>query len=97
MTRTPAPPQVVTGNALVSGRVVWLAANGAWVRDLALARVFTDPAEAEVALARVQAPGSPVVGCYLAPVRLTAAGPEPLHFREAFRRDGPSAAARVPE
>ncbi len=95
MTRT-APPQVVTGNALVSGRVVWLAADGAWVRDLVQARVFTEPAEAEAALARVQAPGSPVVGCYLAPVRLTADGPAPLHFREAFRATGPSAAARIP-
>lgn len=95
MTRA-APAQVVTGNALVSGRVVWLAANGAWVRDLALAQAFTDPAQAEAALARVQAPGSPVVGCYLADVRLSPQGPQPTHFREAFRRDGPSAAARVP-
>ena len=92
----PAKPQVITGNALVSGRVVWLAANGAWVRELHLARVFTDPAEAAAALARAQAPGGPVVGCYLADVRLSPQGPQPAHFREAFRVSGPSAAARVP-
>lgn len=95
MTR-PVPAQVVTGNALVSGRVVWLAGGGAWVRELRRAQVFHDPAQAEAALARVQEPGSPVVGCYLAPVRATPQGPEPLHFREAFRAAGPSAAARVP-
>ena len=95
MTRA-AKPQVVTGNALVSGRVVWLAADGAWVRELHLARVFHDPAEAAAALARVQASGSPVVGCYLAEVRPTPQGPAPAHFREAFRATGPSAAARIP-
>lgn len=95
MSRAPKP-QVVTGNALVSGRVVWLAPGDAWVRDLSAAQVFHDPAEAAEALSRVQVPGSPVVGCYLADVRATPAGPEPTHFREAFRRDGPSAAARVP-
>lgn len=91
-----AKPQVVTGNALVSGRVVWLAADGGWVRELRLAEVFRDPELAAAALARVQAPGSPVVGCYLAEVQLSPQGPQPMHFREAFRVSGPSAAARVP-
>jgi hypothetical protein len=92
----PRNPQVVTGNALVSGRVLWLAANGGWVRELRLAQVFHDPEAAEAALARAGAPGSPVVGCYLAEVRVTPQGPEPLHFREALRAAGPSAAARIP-
>ncbi|HAV08705.1 MAG TPA: DUF2849 domain-containing protein, partial [Rhodobacteraceae bacterium] len=30
-----------------------------------------------------------VVGAYLADVDPDAASPKPLHFREAFRRDGP--------
>lgn len=93
---SPTKPQVVTGNALVSGRVVWMAPGGAWVRDLAAAQVFTDAAQAEEALARAQAPGSPVVGCYLTEMQLTSHGPQPTHFREAFRRDGPSSAARIP-
>jgi len=91
-----AKPLVVTGNALVSGRVVWLAEGGVWTRDMSRAQVFHDPEAASAALARAQTPGSAVVGCYLAEVRPGPRGPEPTHFREAFRRDGPSAAARLP-
>lgn len=91
-----AKPQVVTGNALVSGRSVWLSASGDWTMRIADAQVFADPAEAAAALARAQTQTGTVVGCYLAEVRLTPQGPQPTHFREAFRVSGPSAAARVP-
>jgi len=95
MARMP-PAQVITANMLVSGRVVWLTASGGWSFDLRNARVFDDPALAEAALSRVQAQADRVVGCYLVTVRPTPAGPEPVHFRETFRRDGPSPAARIP-
>lgn len=95
MTRA-APAQVVTGNALRSGKVVWLTPADQWSRDMRAARVFLDAAEAEAALARAQARTGEVVGCYLAEVRPTPQGPEPVHFREAFRRDGPSRAVRIP-
>ena len=91
----PPLPQVVTGNALVSGRVVWLAASG-WSYRMAEARVFHDPDQAAAALAGAQAQSDRLVGCYLTVVRATPQGPEPTHFREAFRMSGPSAAARVP-
>ena len=87
---------VITANALLSGKVVWLSEGEGWATDLRHAQTFTDQDEATAALARAQTRTGIVVGCYLVQMRLTAAGPEPLHFRESFRRDGPSAAARVP-
>jgi hypothetical protein len=87
-----ADVQVVTANLLREGHVVWLAADGNWTRDLSRARCF-DAAEAEAALAEAARRTDQVVGCYLAPMRATPQGPEPVHFREAFRRAGPSARA----
>lgn len=89
--------QVVTANALISGHSVWLTASGGWSPHMRDARVFDDPQQADDALAQAARRGDIVVGAYLATVRAGAGGPEPTHFREAFRRDGPSPAARVPE
>jgi len=86
--------QVVTANLLREGHVVWLSANDGWTRDLSLARAFDDIAEAEAALSQAAARSGEVVGCYLAPMRPTPDGPVPVHFREAFRRAGPSPRAR---
>ncbi len=88
--------KVVTANALRSGRVVWLSESDGWTQDVLNAALFTDAEAAENALARAAANTAEVVGCYLADMRATESGPEPTHFREAFRRDGPSAAARIP-
>ncbi len=88
--------QVVTANALRSGRVVWLTETGEWSTDLRRAAVLTDPDQAAQTLARAVARSSEVVGCYLADMRAGPLGPEPVHFRETFRRDGPSDAARIP-
>ena len=88
--------QIVTANALRSGRVVWLDADGGWTQDMRRALVLTDPDTAKAALARAQAQAADIVGAYLADARVTPDGPQPTHFREAFRRDGPSAAARIP-
>lgn len=89
MSRTPKA-QVVTANALIEGDVVYLTAQGGFTRHLTEAQVFTDAAEAEAALAGAAARSLEVVGCYLAEVRQTAQGIEPDHFREDFRRRGPS-------
>lgn len=91
-----AKAQVITANALRSGRVVWLDQQDAWTRDMRAAQVFTCPNEAEAALARASGRVAEIVGCYLADVQPGPDGPEPVHFREAFRRAGPSAAARLP-
>lgn len=92
----PIPLQVVTANALVSGRVVWLTPRGGWTACMAEAAVFDDPAQAKDALCRAEMQSDRVVGPYLARVRQSADSTEPAHFREAFRRDGPSDAARIP-
>lgn len=88
--------KVVTANDLRSGHVVWLTAAKDWSSALSDALVLTDATEAADVLSHAQARSAEVVGCYLADVRSTSAGPEPVHFRETFRRDGPSPAARIP-
>lgn len=83
-------PKVVTANALVEGDAVYLAADGTWVRHLCQAELITDEVRAEARLALAQAQPTVVVGSYLADAVAGADGPEPAHFREDFRRKGPS-------
>jgi hypothetical protein len=94
MSRDPKPrafaPKVVTANHLLEGDVVYLAASDAWVRDLAEAELIEDEAHAQLRLLDAERQRDVVVGAYLADVRRGPDGPEPVHFREAFRRDGPS-------
>lgn len=83
-------PKVVTANALIEGDVVYLTAHDAWTRHLAEAEVLTDEADADVRLLDASARVSEVVGVYLADMAPGLNGPEPVHFREDFRRTGPS-------
>jgi len=89
MTRDPIV-QVVTANALIEGDVVYLTATGDWTRHLTQAASYADKEQAEAALSTAARRGHEVVGCYLADVRQTPHGLEPAHFREDFRRRGPS-------
>ncbi len=79
----------VTANDLLTGEVVFLAADGRWVVDLARAGFVCDPVEAGVRLASAEADGGRVVGAYLA-AATTRNAPVPAHFRERFRATGPS-------
>jgi len=81
--------KVVTGSDLRAGDVVWRAANGAWVRRLAEAELIEDVAIADLTLLEAMR-SAEVVGVYLADARRGPHGPEPVHFREAFRARGPS-------
>ena len=83
-------PKVVTANALIEGDVVYLTTDDTWTRRLSEAEVMTEDDHAQLRL--LQAEGQPelVVGAYLADVVLREDGPEPTHFREDFRRTGPS-------
>lgn len=83
-------PKVVTANALVEGDVVYLTAEDRWTRHLPEAEILTDEADATVRLLDAQARASEVVGAYLADMAPGEGGPRPTHFREAFRRAGPS-------
>ena len=89
MTAAPTP-QVITANALVEGDVVYLASEGHWTRKLEEAEIFTDAAIAEDVLLTATARSGEVVGVYLMPVAVNDGAPEPVHFREGFRRRGPS-------
>ncbi|CTQ31804.1 DUF2849 domain-containing protein [Jannaschia rubra] len=89
MTR-PFTPKVVTANLLREGDVVYLTASDEWVGDLSLAEVLTDEADAAIRLIDGSRQTDRVVGAYLADVRQGSGGPEPVHFREAFRATGPT-------
>ena len=78
-------PKVVTANALLAGDVVYLTADNRWSVDLR-----ADEAHAQLRLVEASARHAEVVGVYLADMEPGANGPEPTHFREAFRRTGPS-------
>ncbi|WP_397542957.1 DUF2849 domain-containing protein [Roseovarius salis] len=83
-------PKVVTANALIDGDVVYLSADDSWTRDMRAAELVTDEAVAQERLLFAQAQGGTVVGAYLADAADGPDGPEPTHFREAFRDTGPS-------
>ncbi|MDU8910598.1 DUF2849 domain-containing protein [Aestuariicoccus sp. MJ-SS9] len=83
-------PKVVTANALIEGDVIYLAEDDSWTRDLACAEVLSDEAHAQLRLLDAARRTAEAVGVYLADVRPGPRGPEPAHFREDFRRKGPS-------
>jgi len=83
-------PKVVTASDLVQGDVVYLTAAGGWTRRHADAELICDAAHAEARLALAEAQANTVVSVYLADARPGPRGPEPVHFREAFRARGPS-------
>jgi hypothetical protein len=86
----PFTPKVVTANRLLEGDAVWRTASGDWSPDLTQAELIADAATAELRLLEAAAEAHLVVGAYLADAAAGADGPEPTHFREAFRTRGPS-------
>ncbi|WP_371224508.1 DUF2849 domain-containing protein [Roseovarius sp. 2305UL8-3] len=83
-------PKVVTGNALIEGDVIYLTTDDDWTRDLSEAELLTDQGHANLRLLMAEGQPDIVVGPYLADAVESADGPQPTHFREAFRRTGPS-------
>lgn len=86
----PFTPQIVTANRLREGDVVYQTAANQWSGLHREAELLTDPDKAASRLAHAAAQRLLVVGAYLADARPGADGPEPTHFREAFRTRGPS-------
>lgn len=86
----PFTPRIVTANRLREGDVVYLAADGRWSPHHHEAELLTDEATAQDRLDRAAGQRLVVVGAYLAEARPGPNGPEPTHFREDFRRRGPS-------
>ncbi|GAA5078822.1 DUF2849 domain-containing protein [Roseibacterium beibuensis] len=86
----PFTPKVLTANDLLLGDAVWLAPDGSWTRHMSEALLIEDQASADLHLLDAEARGHEVVGPYLADAQSGPHGPEPTHFREAFRTRGPS-------
>ncbi|MEM7318245.1 MAG: DUF2849 domain-containing protein [Pseudomonadota bacterium] len=83
-------PKVVTANDLLEGDVIYLTADDHWTRTLSQAELITDEAHAQIRLLEAQRQSERIVGAYLADAIEGPDGPEPTHFREEFRRTGPS-------
>ncbi|MEM1163287.1 MAG: DUF2849 domain-containing protein [Pseudomonadota bacterium] len=83
-------PKVVTANALIEGDVVYQTADDRWTRDLADAELIIEEDLAKLRLAQAEGQPEEVVGPYLADASPSEDGPQPTHFREDFRRTGPS-------
>ncbi|MDC0737382.1 DUF2849 domain-containing protein [Cognatishimia sp. SS12] len=84
-------PKVVTANHLLEGDVIYMTASGDWTRELRDAELLTDEADADLRLLEAQQQTAVTVGAYLADAKSGPDGrPEPTHFREEFRRTGPS-------
>lgn len=83
-------PKVVTANDLLEGDVVYLTADDRWSRLHHEAELIEDEAHAQLRLLHGAAQRNIVVGAYLADAKAGPNGPEPTHFREAFRTRGPS-------
>ena len=86
----PFTPKVVTASDLLVGDVIYLTADDSWTRQLTEAELITDEAHAQLRLLLAESRPGQVVGAYLADVKPGPSGPEPTHFREAFRATGPS-------
>jgi len=83
-------PKVITANALLAGHVVYFTDDDRWSEHLADAELLTDEAHAQLRLIEASARQSEVVGPYLTDMAAGPNGPKPVHFREDFRRTGPS-------
>ena len=83
-------PKVITTNHLLSGDAIWFKADNTWTGNISEAEMLEDEAHADVRLLEAQAQKDVITGAYLADAKMGENGPEPVHFREAFRTRGPS-------
>jgi hypothetical protein len=90
MSRRAFTPKVVTANALLEGDAVWLTKDDRWTRHMNEAELIEDEAVADDRLLFAIAQPDVVVGAYLVDAKSGENGPEPTHFREDFRTNGPS-------
>ena len=82
-------PKVVSANNLVTGAVVFLAADGTWVAALDEAAPFADVATAEAALARTDQTRD-VVDPFVVDRKDGIDGPASMSLRNAIRAFGPT-------
>ncbi|HEX9465911.1 MAG TPA: DUF2849 domain-containing protein [Alphaproteobacteria bacterium] len=91
--KTPAA-QIVTGNRLRDGAVIYLAGDSQWSTDIAQGAVAHDAAEANrlMAVANQAAVDRVVVNPYLIEVAVAGDSIQPVGTRERIRAFGPSIA-----
>jgi hypothetical protein len=87
--------QVVTGNRLRDGAVIYLMADGQWSTEIGRGVVAPNAAEAErlMAIANQAVTDRMVVGPYLIEVAVEGDRIQPLGTRERIRAFGPSVEA----
>ncbi|MDH5316571.1 MAG: DUF2849 domain-containing protein [Gemmatimonadota bacterium] len=90
---------MVLANRLSDGRVVFLAAGGGWVEDIASGAVAGDPGAAGRLLAEAQLAESRnvVVEPYLIGIRHVAGQRQPIEWREVIRAAGPTVRTDLPD
>ncbi|MFS4580198.1 DUF2849 domain-containing protein [Phaeobacter sp. C3_T13_0] len=86
----PFTPKIITANDLLEGDVIYFTDTNGWSRQLQEAELIEDEAEAQLRMLDAEKDALSVVGIYLADAKPGDHGPEPTHFREEFRRTGPS-------
>ena len=84
--------QMILANRLTDGRVVFLAADGRWVDDIAAGALTTEATTAQrlLAEARRAEDQSTVIEPYLIGIRTVAGARQPVSFREGIRATGPT-------
>lgn len=87
---TSKSPKIITANALINGDVIYFTAQGTWSPRFEDAEVFYDEAIAQDVLIRANAQVDQTVGVYLTDVIDENGSIKPAHFREDFRKSGPS-------
>jgi hypothetical protein len=83
-------PKIITANSLLEGDVVYLTQDDEWSGSHAQAEFIEDEAHAQLRFLDAARQVDKIVGVYLADAQMGVHGPEPVHFREAFRTRGPS-------
>jgi len=87
--------QMLIANRLIDGRVVFRAADGAWVTDIAAGQLIDEDAAAERQLtaARADEGGNLIIDPCLIDVSVIGARHEPAVLRESIRAHGPTITA----
>ncbi len=87
----PFSPHIVTANDLMLGDVIYLTQQGKWTRGFEEAHVAKSAEQLETMLSVANKQAGAIVGAYGVAVELNDDGKiAPAHFREAFRKRGPS-------
>ncbi len=86
----PFRPQILSGNLLKSGDVVYRNAEGAFMADFRSAAIAHDPETAQEWLAEAEDASDTLISAYLIAVDIESGIPAPRHYRDRIRILGPT-------